>query len=231
MSANSRYDTGRSVSARSVRSGTVQLYATAGALWGAMLATQYVAACLRYHSHLGPWLYRAGPQTQAHLAAAVVVCLFFALAMLPMHRWRWTAVPLVFAALTARIVRTGAVYSPERVFVWYAAYHGVTSYRHMFFLAWLIVGIVALTITVAALRLGESDRRPDLRWQPTPRALRRLPPMLPTRVSGLPPWHLTAAALLSGDGPPDDPSAEMPVPGEAGASAGQTHQSHIVLPG
>jgi hypothetical protein len=167
-------------------------------MWGAGLATQYVAERLAYHPHLGAWLYRASAADRPRLGGTVVICVVAAVAVLTTRRWRWGAVPLSLAALTARIARQAPLYSPERVFVWYAAYHGVRAYRQLFEGAWLIAGLVTLAVMVAAVRLATRDDR--IERDMSPRQLLRAGPRLPASVPGrfpVPhPWH--DAAVMSG---------------------------------
>ena len=74
------------------------------------------------------------------------------------RRWRWGVVPFSFAAITGTIARSAPLYSPDRVFVWYTAYHGVPAYHNLFVGAWMIFGVATVAATVAALRL--CTRRP-----------------------------------------------------------------------
>jgi hypothetical protein len=180
--------------------GAVQTGTAIGAMWGAGLATEYVAGRLAYHPHLGAWFYHAAAADRPRLAWTVIICIVVAVAVLPARRWRWGAVPLSLAALTATIARQAPLYSPERVFVWYAAYHGLRAYRQLFVGAWLIAGIVTLAVTVAALRLATTDDR--IEGEMSPRQRLGAMPCRSTSVSGrIPvshPWH--AAAVMA---PPD----------------------------
>jgi hypothetical protein len=140
----------------------------AGAVWSAALATQYVAARLAYHPHLGPWVYRASSADRSRLKAAIVFCIVAGGIALMTRRWRWGVVPFSFAAITGTIARSAPLYSPDRIFVWYTAYHRVQAYRDLFIGAWIIFGVAAVAASFAARRLCAREPRP------TP--LPRLPP-------------------------------------------------------
>lgn len=132
------------------------------AVWAAALATQYVAARLAYHPHLGPWLYRASSGARGLLKVAAMVFGAVAVIALMRRRWRWGVIPLVLAAVTAVVARAAPLYSPERVFVWYAAYHGMRAYRPLFLVAWTIFAVVTVAASLAVTRLA------PVRFDPTP---------------------------------------------------------------
>jgi hypothetical protein len=144
--------------------------ALVGAIWSAALATQYVAARLAYHPHLGPWVYRASAADQSRLKVVMVLCVVAGGIASMSRRWRWGVVPLSFAAITGAIARSAPLYSPERVFVWYTAYHRVRAYHGLFIGACIIFGVASIAATLAALRLCAGELRP------TPTPLPRLPP-------------------------------------------------------
>jgi len=208
--------------ATSVQPGAAQAGAAVGVVWAVALATQYVAARLAYHPHLGPWIYRASAVARDRLRVATIICCVAAIMALPMHRWRWGAVLLGFAAVTAIIARQAPLYSPERVFVWYAAYHTVREYRQLFVVTWLICGTVAVVVTIAIMRLTVGDR-PSPRAAPTrwdSRALQRLPVPIASRALGSDSWHQRAVgAIASGEGAKGDGSLDSPLPGEAPPAA------------
>ena len=79
--------------------------AVTGAVWASGFATQYVAARLAYHPHLGPWLYRASSSARERFGIAIPLCLVSAGLALLTRRWRWAVIPLVLAAVTAAIAR------------------------------------------------------------------------------------------------------------------------------
>ncbi len=143
--------------------------AVTGAVWASGFATQYVAARLAYHPHLGPWLYRASSSARERFGIAIPLCLVSAGLALLTRRWRWAVIPLVLAAVTAAIARTAPLYAPDRIFVWYRAYHTVSAYRPLFVAAWAIFVIATVAATVAAARLAATryapmvseHRRPD----------------------------------------------------------------------
>jgi hypothetical protein len=134
--------------------------AVAGAVWAAAFATQYVAARLAYHPHLGPWLYRASSSARARFSIAIPVCLVAAGIALVTRRWRWAAIPLVLSTATAMILRDAPLYSPDRVFVWYKAYHTVSAYRPLFLVAWAIFAIATVAATIAAAQLAATRAEP-----------------------------------------------------------------------
>jgi hypothetical protein len=142
--------------------------ALVGVVWSAGLATQYVAARLRYHPHLGPWVYRASAAGRSRLTLVVPLCLLAGAMALMTQRWRWGLVPFSFAAITGTIARNAPLYSPERLFVWYTAYHRVQAYHTLFVGAWLIFGVATVLATLAATHLCAREPRPT----PPP----RLPP-------------------------------------------------------
>jgi hypothetical protein len=158
--------TDRSGATRAVRAAppaprhAVHAGAAGGAIWAAALATQYVAARLAYHPHLGPWIYRASSADRSRLTAAIAACVVAAGIALTTHRWRWSAVPFSLAAITAMIARSAPLYSPERVFVWYTAYHHVAAYRQLFAVAWIIFGVATVAAALAAARLPAHESHP-----------------------------------------------------------------------
>jgi hypothetical protein len=131
-------------------------------VWAAGLATQYVAARLAYHPHLGPWLYRASSSARARFGLAVVVCAIVAGIALCTRRWRWAVVPLALTTVSAMILRDAPLYSPGRVFLWYKAYHTVAAYRHLFLVAWGIFAVATVAATVAAARLAAMRHEPSM---------------------------------------------------------------------
>jgi hypothetical protein len=145
-----------------------------GALWAAALATQYVAARLAYHPHLGPWIYRASTGARHRFSLIIPVCLVVGGLVLLTRRWRWSVVPLLLSAETAHIARDAPVYSPVRVFVWYRAYHSVPAYRQLFLVAWAIFATAAVAATIAVARLAAAQheltptapRKPDHQFDP-----------------------------------------------------------------
>jgi hypothetical protein len=177
--------------------GAVHVGATAGVVWGAALATQYVAARLAYHPHLGPWVYRASVATRDRLRLVAIACCLAGVLALATRRWRWGAIPLGLASITATIVRRAPLYSPERVFVWYAAYHALPAYRQLFAGAWLICGTVALLVTLVVLRLRAGGRPPQ-RADPVRRVsptMPRLPQPIPRRALGQSAWQQDAVGV------------------------------------
>jgi len=138
----------------------VHMGALGGGLWAALLATQYVAAQLAYHPHLGPWLYRASDAARGRFSIAMEVSLIAAAGALLTRRWRWGVIPLSLVAATAVIARDAPLYAPDRIFVWYSAYHGVHAYRQLFLVAWSIFAVATVAGTVAAARLLVSSREP-----------------------------------------------------------------------
>ena len=141
--------------------------AALGGLWGAAVATQYIAARLAYHPHLGPWLYRVSASARGSLGSWRVACALAVIGALLSRRWRWMAVPLGLAALSLTIARHAPLYSPARLFVWYAAYHRVAAYRALFAVAWSMCGVVAIAVTLAARAAAgrpEPTDRDGSRW-------------------------------------------------------------------
>jgi hypothetical protein len=134
--------------------------ALVGTIWSAALTTQYVAARLAYHPHLGPWVYRAPTADRSRLEVVVVLCVVAGGIALMTRRWRWGVVPFAFAAITGTIARSAPLYSPDRVFVWYTAYHRVPAYHSLFVGAWIIFGVATVAATLAALRLCTREPRP-----------------------------------------------------------------------
>jgi len=122
------------------------------------LATQYVAARLAYHPHLGPWVYRASAAARHRFSVMIPVCLVAACIALLIRRWRWSVILFLLTAETAVIARDAPLYSPDRVFVWYKAYHGVPAYRQLFLTAWAIFAAATVAATVAIARLAAVRR-------------------------------------------------------------------------
>ncbi len=124
--------------------------------WATGLSTQFVALRLGYHRHLGDPLFRASSATTVWLEAAAI--LFTVLAVLSMLCWRWraAAVPMSLLAVTAMAVRSGPVYSPERVFVWHAAYQRIPDYEHLFATAWAILAGASIALLLTTWRLLRS---------------------------------------------------------------------------
>jgi hypothetical protein len=139
---------------------------TVGALalvWGMALATQWVAARLGYHPHLGAWIYRVPPVGDRWLRWGSIGAAGCAgLVLLVAARWRWAALPLALAGVSMTALRGGPVYSPTRVFIWYAAYHRVRAYRPLFGVAWFVLGGTTLALVIAAERLALRTHRPAL---------------------------------------------------------------------
>lgn len=117
-------------------------------------ATQYVAARLAYHPHLGPWLYRASGTTGARLRIVALGCFAAAVVVLASYRWRWSAVLLVVVAVSAIVAREAPVYSPTRIVVWYTAYREIRAYDGMFTTAAAIFAVSVVAITTAMLKLA-----------------------------------------------------------------------------
>lgn len=154
----------------------VHASALAGAVWAAAFATQYVAARLAYHPHLGPWVYRASASARQRFGLMIPVCLVAAGVVLLTRRWRWSVVLLLLTAATAVIARDAPLYSPDRVFVWYRAYHAVPAYRQLFLMAWAIFAGATVAATVAVARLAAvrreltptAPRKPDHQFDADP---------------------------------------------------------------
>ena len=160
---------GRQAARASSRARVAWAGAGIGGLWGLALATQYLAARLVYHPHLGPWLYRAPLAARASLQIWSVTCLVTAVVVLLSRRVQWTTIPLGLAAFSLALARNVRVYSPLRIFAWYAAYHKVTAYRGLFIMAWSIRGLVAVTIALVALAAARRffpDEQLATRWMP-----------------------------------------------------------------
>jgi hypothetical protein len=136
---------------------------TVGAIavvWGMALATQWVAARLGYHPHLGAWIYRAPPWADRWLRwGSIGAAAIAGLVLLLAARRRWAALPLALAGLSMTALRGGPVYSPTRVFIWYAAYHRVGAYRPLFGVAWFVLGGTTLALVIAVERLALRTER------------------------------------------------------------------------
>jgi hypothetical protein len=145
----------------------VHICALTGGTWAASLATQYVAARLAYHPHLGPWLYHASAAARERFSLVMHALLVAAAVALLTARWRRAVLPFAIGALTAVVARDAPLYSPDRLFVWYAAYHGVAAYRRVFLVAWGVFAIATVAATVAGSRLTAP------RLDPTPTGQRQ----------------------------------------------------------
>jgi hypothetical protein len=124
--------------------------------WAASLSTQFVAARLGYHRHLGDPVFRASSATKIWLEATAVLCIMVAVLCLLGLRWRAAAVPLLLLAVTAFAVGNGPVYAPTRVFVWHAAYQRIPDYEHVFATAWAILATVSVSLFLTSWRLLRS---------------------------------------------------------------------------
>jgi hypothetical protein len=119
----------------------------------ASLSTQFVAARLGYHRHLGDALFRASVRTRVWLEAAMALCMVAAVVCLLGRRWRAGVIPLLLLAVTAFVIRDGPVYAPTRVFVWYAAYRRIPGYEHLFTMAWAILAGVSIALWITTWRM------------------------------------------------------------------------------
>jgi hypothetical protein len=128
-------------------------------LWGMGLSTQFVAVRLGYHHHLGtPWL--PGPLVaKGWLDATAVACTGFALACVCTRRWRAGGLAWGVLAVSAMVLRSGPVYSPLRIFVWYGAYRRIPEYTHLFRTAWVILASSSIALVIASWRLLELGHR------------------------------------------------------------------------
>lgn len=150
------------------RSRVVWWAAAIGIMWGASLATQYVASRLVYHPHLGPWLYQAPAAARGYLRTGAIICALAAAIALLRREWRWWFAPLALAAISAMTVSAGPVYAPLRVFTWHAAYRGIPAYHALFVQAWVILGGVALVVTITAQGATRDPRDRDRPRTPRP---------------------------------------------------------------
>jgi hypothetical protein len=164
----------RSEQPGSVREGApdrsrVVWWATAmGVMWGASLATQYVAARLLYHPHLGPWLYQAPATARGSVRTAAIASALAAAVALLKRGWRWLFVPLALVAISAMAVWAGPVYAPLRVFTWHTAYRFIPAYYTLFARAWIILGGVALVVTITAQGATRAPHNRDRPEAPRP---------------------------------------------------------------
>jgi membrane protein implicated in regulation of membrane protease activity len=124
--------------------------------WAAALSTQFVAARLGYHHHLGGALFRAPIAAAAWLEGVAVICGVIAVVCLWTWRWRPALLPLLVVAVSTLAVRNGPVYSPTRVFVWYAAYRRIPEYGHIFAAAWVILAASSIVLIMSSWRLLRS---------------------------------------------------------------------------
>jgi hypothetical protein len=147
MNNASRYSAKRGAGAWSVL-----LAVVVDIVWAAGLATQFVAARLGYHPHLGTPLFRASPAMKSWVMAAAVVCIVAAVVCLLVWRWRPAVIPLVVLAATATAIWHGPVYAPARFFSWHAAYRQIPGYGELFAEAWTIFAGVSVTLLLAIWR-------------------------------------------------------------------------------
>ena len=129
------------------------------ALWGMGLSTQFVAVRLGYHHHLGNPLLSGPIVAKGWLDAAAVACTGCALACVCTRRWRAGSLAWGALAVSAIVLRSGPVYSPLRIFVWYGAYRRIPEYTHLFTTAWVILASSSISLVVASRRLLELGRR------------------------------------------------------------------------
>jgi hypothetical protein len=122
-------------------------------LWGMGLSTQFVAVRLGYHHHLGNPLVHGPIVAKGWLDAAAVACTGCALACVCTRRWRAGGLAWSALAVSAIVLRSGPVYSPLRIFVWYGAYRRIPEYRHLFNTAWVILASSSIALVVASWRL------------------------------------------------------------------------------
>ncbi len=104
----------------------------------------------------------APSSARGRFGIAISLCLVSAGLTLLTRRWRWAVIPLVLTAATAAIARDAPLYSPDRIFVWYRAYHAVSAYRPLFVVAWAIFAIATVAATVATARLAASRYAPTV---------------------------------------------------------------------
>jgi hypothetical protein len=128
-------------------------------LWGMALSTQFVAVRLNYHHHLGNPLFRGPIVAKGWLDAVAVACTGFAIACVCTRRWRAGGLAWGVLAVSAIVLRSGPVYSPLRIFVWYGAYRRIPEYAHLFTTAWVMLASSSIALVVVSWRLLELIRR------------------------------------------------------------------------
>lgn len=131
-----------------------------GVTWASALSTQFVAGRLEYHHHLGNPLFRASDTAREALALMAIACAIAAATCMATRRHWAATVAWLALAITAIVARSGPVYSPARVFVWYGGYRRIPEYGHLFAMAWGIIAGWSTTIFVAMRSLLRGARRP-----------------------------------------------------------------------
>lgn len=149
----------RRVAARTSSWNGFWIVALIDVVWGMWLSTQFVAVRLGYHHHLGTPLVFRPLVAKWWLDAAAVACTGFALACVCTRRWRAGGFAWGALALSAIVLRSGPVYSPLRIFVWYGAYRRIPGYTPLFTTAWVILASLSIALVVASWRLVEQGRR------------------------------------------------------------------------
>ena len=133
--------------------------------------TQYVASRLGFHANLGAPLFAAELQIILVLRAAALMCAGAGFSVLFLSRLRKLSPALLGLALCFAISGSGPVYAPYLIAVWQSAYADVASYRPIFRIAWILVGVIALanaTLVTSAWRRrrerAPSDSHGSAQW-------------------------------------------------------------------
>ncbi len=123
----------------------VMVLLSAGLVLAAAAGTQYVAWRFDFHPALGAPLVVLSDHAVRLCRAAAVLAVGFALTVLILAPLRRLAGPLLLLAVCAAIGSVGPIYPPYRIFLWYAKAARVHAAGSVFWGAWVLVALVALT--------------------------------------------------------------------------------------
>jgi hypothetical protein len=188
---------GRASHSRFTQAGPTAFVSALSLVWGAALATQYVAAVIGHHRHLGGWLFSASAASRPTFVLAMIVGDIAVLLALASYDWQWACIPLALVTASVQAVVAGPIYSPAALLRWYTVHNTVATDRAVFRFAWLIIAAVVVLLTTAEHRLRRTVKHKVARAIV---ALRRPAPVDRSRWPG--------RAVLIGGYPEPDPAPD-----------------------
>src|SRR2546426_4691521 len=128
-------------------------------VFGLAAGTQYVAWHLHYDPSLGAPLVVVPAHTARWLRATGVLAAGTALVGVLLPWLRPLSVPLAIVAACAALGGAGPIYTPYRIFVWYAANAGLPGAAPVFRVAWILVVTVGVAAALAVVTAWRRRRR------------------------------------------------------------------------
>jgi type IV secretion system protein VirD4 len=130
-----------------------------GLLVAAWAGTQYVAWRLAFPPSLGAPLVVPDARERELLRALAVLAMGSALAVLCVAQLRGLCVPLLLLGLSSALASLGPLYAPHAIVVWYAANAQVTAAASIFRIGWILVGGLAVLVSLTLASAGRRGRR------------------------------------------------------------------------